>query len=85
MKATETQKTRLHHWLHSGREITPLQALAMWGCFRLGARIKELRNEGVTIARRFVTNSHGVRFAAYRLHTVQLDQAPMTTDQEPSL
>lgn len=75
MKATETQKTRLHHWLHSGREITPLQALDMWGCFRLGARIKELRNDGVTIARRFVSNSHGVRFAAYRLESANPEPA----------
>lgn len=66
MKLT-TQKTRIHKWLLEGRELTPLLALDMWGCFRLGARINELRNEGVPITRRFVSNSHGVRFAAYSL------------------
>jgi len=35
--------------LKSGRKITPLEALAEFGCFRLGARIWDLRQLGFPI------------------------------------
>lgn len=38
----------LHH-LRSGRSINPMEALREFGCFRLGARIYDLRAEGHTI------------------------------------
>jgi len=35
--------------LEKGRSITPIQALDMFGCFRLGARIWDLRKAGYDI------------------------------------
>lgn len=48
-----SQKTEILEYLKSGKSITPLEALSMFGCFRLAARISEIRdiglNEGFTI------------------------------------
>ena len=48
------------------RELTPLEALDLYGCFRLAARIDELRAAGHDIVTRIETRG-GKRFASYRL------------------
>ena len=45
----ESQNKRIKAYLLSGRSITPLDALYQFGCFRLGARINDLKREGVPI------------------------------------
>lgn len=52
--------------LESGKSITPLEALRLYGCFRLGARIYDLRAEGMTIETNLIEED-GKRFAEYRL------------------
>ena len=55
----------LKHLKHS--PLTPLEALARFGCMRLAARIKELRECGYVI----ITDTmkkNGKRFALYRLN-----------------
>ena len=52
--------------LQTGRSLTPMDALKEFGCFRLGARIKDLRNEGINIITTMV-KQNGKRFASYRL------------------
>jgi len=44
-----TQAEQILDWLRQGRHITALEALREFGCFRLAARINELRNAGVDI------------------------------------
>ena len=44
---TQTEQIRNH--LLEGKAITPLDALRDYGCFRLAARIDELRKEGLHI------------------------------------
>jgi hypothetical protein len=44
-----------------------LEALQQFGCFRLAARIHELRNQGWQIAERMVETSSGKRVAEYSL------------------
>ena len=46
--------------------LTPLEALSLYGCFRLGARVHELRREGHRIESRMV-QSNGKHYAEYRL------------------
>ena len=53
-------------YLESGHELTPMQALEMFGCFRLAARIKDLRERGLPIET-LDREANGKRFAAYRL------------------
>ena len=49
--------------------ITPMQALGNYGCFRLAARVKDLRTQGHRIETEMRTLPNGKRIAAYRLHT----------------
>jgi hypothetical protein len=43
---TEAQNLQILNYLKTGKTITPLQALQMFGCFRLAARIYDLKNKG---------------------------------------
>jgi len=52
--------------LERGTAITPLQALYWWGCFRLAARIDDLRKRGVLVKTEIV-EKRGKRFARYSL------------------
>ena len=45
----ESQNRKIRHRLESGKSITALDALYMFGCFRLSARIYDLRREGMNI------------------------------------
>ena len=48
------------------KPINPMQALTDYGCFRLAARINDLRNDGYNIYTDTV-EKNGKRFAQYRL------------------
>lgn len=61
---TQTEMIRAH--LEAGREITPIDALEQYGCFRLAARIKELRNQGLPIET-LTEQRDGKAWAKYRL------------------
>ena len=52
--------------LLDGEVITPIKALKKFGCFRLGARIWELKQAGYNIKKQTVTNGNK-HFAAYYL------------------
>lgn len=43
---TEAQNQQVLSYLKTGKVITPIQALDMFGCFRLSARIYELKDKG---------------------------------------
>jgi hypothetical protein len=53
--------------LKKGVKVTPLNALSDYGCFRLGARIHDLKRQGYNIKSEMVTNVQGKRFARYSL------------------
>ena len=48
----ETQNKRIEAYLMSGRTLTPLDALHEFNCFRLSARIWDLRKRGLDIESR---------------------------------
>lgn len=62
----ESQHESIRRHLESGRKITPLEALRLYGCFRLGARIFNLKKEGMEIKSEMI-ESDGKRFASYSL------------------
>ena len=63
---TQTEAILSH--LQSGKPITPLEALDEYGCFRLGARIHELKKDGYSIESEIVTDQRtGKHYARYRL------------------
>ena len=56
----ETQNKRIEKYLLSGRTLTPLEALYKFSCFRLSARIYDLRKRGLDIeSRRRKITSYG--------------------------
>jgi hypothetical protein len=55
MKSTDSQTALIKGWLLNGRSITQLDALNMFGCFRLAARIANIREEGFDIVTDMVT------------------------------
>lgn len=61
-----TQNQQIKSYLGKGKSITPIQALNKFGCFRLAARISDLRNDGLNIATKIVTKD-GKTFASYKL------------------
>lgn len=66
-KTSQNQSERILGHLKSGRTLTALQALEMFQCFRLSARILELRNAGHPITREMITTPSKKQVAAYRL------------------
>ena len=45
----DSQNALIKGWLMNGRSLTTLEALNMFGCFRLAARIADLRDKGMDI------------------------------------
>jgi hypothetical protein len=62
----ETQNQLIRQHLESGKSITPLEALSMYGCLRLGARIYDLKRDGLRIKTERKTNGKKW-FAEYSL------------------
>ena len=61
-----TQTTQILSALKRGEKLTPLQALRKYGCMRLAARIKDLRDAGYEI-NTTLTRTQGARVARYSL------------------
>ena len=61
-----TQTQRILIYLKTGKSLTPLEALNKFGCFRLAARIADLRRDGHTIWTKYVQKDKKI-FAAYKL------------------
>ena len=59
---------------HPQSGVTQQQAIAVLSCYRLAARIADLRAEGYPIVAESVTQN-GVRFARYRLVTAPVQEA----------
>lgn len=64
---TESQTSQILRWLEAGQTITPILALNRFGCFRLGARILDLRKVGYPIETTMIPTVTGKRIAEYRL------------------
>ena len=66
-----TQNAEILAYLESGGRLTPLLALSLFGSFRLGARIYDLRKQGFEISSKRVPvfNDHWkiVYVSQYRL------------------
>lgn len=64
MKATQCDQ--ILAGLKRGEILTAMSALNRYGCFRLAARIKDLRQRGIHIYKRDL-QVNGKRFAAYTM------------------
>ena len=62
----EKQATKILNSLIKGEIITPFMAIDRWRCYRLAARIYDLRNEGHAIVTNRIRSAHGY-VAGYRM------------------
>ena len=62
----QSQTKAIAKHLLNGNSITPIDALNKFGCFRLSARISDLRNAGFDIETEMIYQD-GKRFANYYL------------------
>lgn len=82
-KTMKSQKDRIKAHLLSGKSISPLEALNLYGCFRLGARIWDLRHEGMEIE-----EVGDKQYAVYRLKStapVQPIKLPNPFPEKPKV
>jgi hypothetical protein len=66
-----SQKAQILAHLQSGRSITTLQALKLYGCFRLSGRIHELQKDGHSINSNLIPVKGGKHVAEYTLNPVE--------------
>lgn len=65
-----SQKEMILEYLQLGHALTPLEALRYFGCFRLGARIADIKKEGYNVHSELVHDPKtGKRYASYILIT----------------
>lgn len=61
--STQNEQIRAHLIEHNS--ITPIEALEKYGCFRLAARIKDLRNAGFSVVSTIVHSDNGKKYCRY--------------------
>jgi hypothetical protein len=62
-----TQRQSILAHLEAGHTLTAVEALERFGCFRLAARVEELRRAGHEIVSEMIATPSGARVAEYRL------------------
>lgn len=72
METTTSHTLQISRYLSERGSITPLEALYQFGCYRLGARIWDLRKTGMKIKTEMetkisVVSGKQVRYAKYLL------------------
>lgn len=58
---TESQEKAIKEYLENGGKLTALEALELFRCLRLSARIFDLKDRGLKIQDRFITVPSGKR------------------------
>lgn len=64
-RKSRSQRVQVLEYLRKRNSITQLQALSEFGCFRLAARIEELRRAGHSIKSLQRTAENGTRYVKY--------------------
>lgn len=67
VKVRKTQDAQVIRHLMSGKSLTPIEALDLYGSFRLSSIIYRLRDRGYDIRTEMVTIRKGTRVARYTL------------------
>ena len=67
MQKNPTQTTRVLWHLKAGHKLTALDALNLFGCWRLGARIWDIKEMGFNVKMKLITTSTGKVVGEYSL------------------
>lgn len=70
-RESQSQNKLLLRHLEMGGTITGIEALNLYGCFRLPSRICDLKKAGHKIEDRFITLPNGKRVKQYRLKAAE--------------
>ncbi len=65
--STASQTDQILRHLRSGKHLTAIEALNRFNCFRLAARIKDLKDDGHAIDSQMVELPNGKKVASYRM------------------
>ena len=65
--ACKAQTERILDYMLQGHAITPLEALEKFKCFRLGARIADIKARGYLVYSEFVTTPSEKKVKQYHL------------------
>lgn len=68
-KATNTKIAKLRSHFLSGRSLTQLEAIGLYGAFRLAARVHDLKADGMKIVTRMKEDPNGNPYAEYQLRS----------------
>jgi hypothetical protein len=63
-----SQNKQIADYLNKGKKLTPIDALNKFGCFRLAARIADLRNEGMNIVTNTIKLENKKQIAQYSIN-----------------
>jgi hypothetical protein len=63
-----SQNQQIANYLQKGRKLTAIDALNKFGCFRLAARIADLRNDGMNIKTTIVKLKNKKQIAQYSIY-----------------
>jgi len=67
MSKTTSQSVAILNYLKTGNSLNPMEALNKFGCFRLAARIGDLRKEGHDIQTEMYSEENGKKYAVYSI------------------
>lgn len=63
--STDSQNRAILAYLRSGKRLTQLAALELFGCMRLPSRIHDLKKAGIVIKKQFITLANKKRVKEY--------------------
>lgn len=64
-ESSQSQESKILDHMLRGHRITGMEALNLYGCFRLPARIADIQKRGFSVQSEFVTTNTGKRVKAY--------------------
>lgn len=66
--SSATQEQKILDYMLAGNSITAIEALNMFGCFRLASRISDIRSDGYLVYKEMVKDDRtGKRYARYSM------------------
>lgn len=64
-KDTDSQNKAILSYLRSGKRLTQLLALELFGCMRLPSRIHDIKKAGIEVKDQFIVLTSGKRVKEY--------------------
>ena len=70
----DSQNQKILKYMKGHGQITPMDALKQFGCMRLAARVKDLRNKGYNIESATITNIREGKKVSYSCYYLRNDE-----------